>query len=179
MYLSHFRPWGIIDHEEPLCPIGDIAPGCLWLDDNVRVWAGDITQIIMVWNTSHNNIENQDQRQISNTNCTKSQNFNFSRPAFCDCLCPVPWSQVLSREWRCSWRSADRRCSNYIWVISIWLPIKVRFILEVWLDLVISWSWWKKTSTSEVTLNAMGKFDHYQSTTTKSHQPCAYCGDTL
>ena len=23
----------------------------------------------------------------------------------------------LSREWRCSWSSADRRCSNYIWVI--------------------------------------------------------------
>ena len=27
------------------------------------------------------------------------------------------WSRVLSREWRCSWSSADRRCSNYIWVI--------------------------------------------------------------
>ena len=22
------------------------------------------------------------------------------------------------REWRCSWSSADRRCSNYIWVIN-------------------------------------------------------------
>ena len=32
-------------------------------------------------------------------------------------LCPILWSQVLSREWRCSWSSADRRCSNYIWVI--------------------------------------------------------------
>ena len=32
-------------------------------------------------------------------------------------LCPTLWSQVLSREWRCSWSSADRRCSNYIWVI--------------------------------------------------------------
>ena len=28
------------------------------------------------------------------------------------------WSQVLSSEWRCSWSSADRRCSNYIWVIN-------------------------------------------------------------
>ena len=35
----------------------------------------------------------------------------------CSCLCPIQWSQVLSREWRCSWSSADRRCSNYIWVI--------------------------------------------------------------
>ena len=28
----------------------------------------------------------------------------------------IHWSQVLSREWRFSWSSADRRCSNYIWV---------------------------------------------------------------
>ena len=26
--------------------------------------------------------------------------------------------EVLRREWRCSWSSADRRCSNYIWFIS-------------------------------------------------------------
>ena len=25
---------------------------------------------------------------------------------------------MLSREWRCSWSSADRGCSNYIWVIN-------------------------------------------------------------
>ena len=30
---------------------------------------------------------------------------------------PQP-GQVLSRGWRCSWSSADRRCSNYIWVIN-------------------------------------------------------------
>ena len=34
------------------------------------------------------------------------------------CLCTIYWSQVLSREWRCSWSSADRRCSNYIWVVN-------------------------------------------------------------
>ena len=34
----------------------------------------------------------------------------------CSCLCPIHWSQMLSWEWRCSWSSADRRCSNYIWV---------------------------------------------------------------
>ena len=32
-------------------------------------------------------------------------------------LCPILWNQVLSREWRCSWSSANRRCSNYNWVI--------------------------------------------------------------
>ena len=36
----------------------------------------------------------------------------------CSGLCPIHWSQVLSWEWRCSWSSADRRCSNYIWVIN-------------------------------------------------------------
>ena len=32
----------------------------------------------------------------------------------CSGLCPIHWSQVLSWEWRCSWSSANRRCSNYI-----------------------------------------------------------------
>ena len=36
----------------------------------------------------------------------------------CSCLYPIRWSQVLSWEWRWSWSSADRRCSNYIWVIN-------------------------------------------------------------
>ena len=36
----------------------------------------------------------------------------------CSSLCLIHWCQVLSREWRCSWSSADRQCSNYIWVIS-------------------------------------------------------------
>ena len=35
----------------------------------------------------------------------------------CSCLCPIQWIQVSSGEWRCSWSSADRRCSSYIWVI--------------------------------------------------------------
>ena len=25
----------------------------------------------------------------------------------CSCLCPIHWSLVLSREWRCNWSSAD------------------------------------------------------------------------
>ena len=34
------------------------------------------------------------------------------------CLRSIHWSQLLSWKWRCSWSSADRRCSNYIWVIN-------------------------------------------------------------
>ena len=36
----------------------------------------------------------------------------------CSCPCPIHWRQVLSRDWRCSWSSADRWCSNYIWEIN-------------------------------------------------------------
>ena len=50
----------------------------------------------------------------------------------CICICPIYWSQVSSREWRCSWSSADRRCSNYIWVINNVIAYKVRLILETW-----------------------------------------------
>ena len=39
----------------------------------------------------------------------------------CSCLCAIYWSWVLSREWRWSWSSGDRRCSNYIWVINIFI----------------------------------------------------------
>ena len=35
----------------------------------------------------------------------------------CCCLCPINWSQLLSQEWRYSWSSADRLCSNCILVI--------------------------------------------------------------
>ena len=36
----------------------------------------------------------------------------------CSCLRPIHWSQVSSREWRFSWSSAYRRCSNYICVVN-------------------------------------------------------------
>ena len=54
--------------------------------------------------------------QTSNTSHTKSKNLFLV--SSCRCLCPIHWSQVLSWEWRCSWNSACRRCSNYIWVIN-------------------------------------------------------------
>ena len=36
----------------------------------------------------------------------------------CSCLCAIYQSHVSSWEWRCSRSNADRRCSNYIWVIN-------------------------------------------------------------
>ena len=49
-------------------------------------------------------------------------------------VCSIHRSQVLSREWRYSWSSSDRRCSNEIWVINNLLPTKLRLIFHVW--------WW-------------------------------------
>ena len=48
----------------------------------------------------------------------------------CSCLCLIPWSHVFSREWRCSWSNADRRCSHYIWVINKFIAYCL--ILEIW-----------------------------------------------
>ena len=54
----------------------------------------------------------------------------------CSCLRTIHWSQVFNGEWRCSWSSADRRCSDYIWDHSEWstisLSTQVRLILETW-----------------------------------------------
>ena len=56
-------------------------------------------------------------RKTSGISRTKSQNLNPSCiPLQLSSLHPV--KPVLSWEWRCSWSSADRRCSNYIWVIN-------------------------------------------------------------
>ena len=55
--------------------------------------------------------------KVSNIRRTKCHNLNFLVLAR-SCLCAIYWSQVLSGEWRCSWSSADRRCSNNIWVIN-------------------------------------------------------------
>ena len=55
----------------------------------------------------------------------------------CSCLRSIHWSQVLSWEWRCSWSSADRQCSNYIWVINNFIAYKgatyIRGFTVVWI----------------------------------------------
>ena len=52
----------------------------------------------------------------------------------CSYHCLNQWSQVFRQKWRypTGWSSADRPCSNYIWVINNLLPTKVRLILHVW-----------------------------------------------
>ena len=61
--------------------------------------------------------------QTSNISHTKSKQLNFLVLS-CSCLCPIHWSQMLSWEWRCSWSSVDRRCSNFIWAINKFMTSK-------------------------------------------------------
>ena len=55
--------------------------------------------------------------QFSNIRHTQSPNIKVSRLVLQLSL-PSPLKPMLSWKWRCSWSSADRRCSNYIWVIN-------------------------------------------------------------
>ena len=52
---------------------------------------------------------------------------------------------MLSREWRCSWSNANRRCSNYIWVRHNSGAYQVCLILEVW-GYIWFQIWWKKSN---------------------------------
>ena len=56
-------------------------------------------------------------RKSFNKNCKncKTEMFLISSSR---CLFPIHWGRVLGREWIYRWRSADRRCSNNIWVIN-------------------------------------------------------------
>ena len=56
--------------------------------------------------------------QTPNKSSTTSHHLMFLFSS-CSCLWPIHWNQVLSREWGCSWGSADRRCCfGYISVIN-------------------------------------------------------------
>ena len=62
-------------------------------------------------------LENIDSVKSLNIRRIKSQHLKKIIVLSCGCLCRIPWRQMLSRECRCSWSSADRRRSNYIWGI--------------------------------------------------------------
>ena len=61
---------------------------------------------------------------------TKSQNLNVSHLVL-HSYWPIHWSQMLNREWRCFWSSADRRCSNYVLVINNIIALWCALILEI------------------------------------------------
>ena len=76
---------------------------------------------VMVWYRQATSLF---ERQYTNT--------EMSLVSACSCLCAIYWSHILSGEWICSWSNADRRCSNYIWVINNLVAYQVRLILETW-----------------------------------------------
>ena len=57
-------------------------------------------------------------RKSSSIRHNKSQNLKYLLSSLEVVFAPFHWIQVWSREWRCTWTSTDKRCSNYIWVIS-------------------------------------------------------------
>ena len=73
--------------------------------------------------------------QTSNISHTEFQNLNVSHLVLQLSL-PNPLKEVLIWEWRCSWSSADRRCSNYIWginkFIAYWSATYIRCLKVVW-----------------------------------------------
>ena len=68
--------------------------------------------------------------KISNIRGTKSQMLNDSSLGLQLYLSnPL---KMLSREWRCSWSSAGRRCSNFIWVFRQLYCLLRCVLLQVW-----------------------------------------------
>ena len=93
---------------------------------------------------------------------------------------------MLSREWRCSGSSADRRCSDYIWVIDKFIAyygvfegiIRISMIHVMYWPMsfrVTLWYWGNYcTRIKEETLKYMGKIGWYQSTTKHSKTQTAW-----
>ena len=75
----------------------------------------------MFYKSCHPEICAENYRRISNISAPTLQT-EMSLVWSCSCLSLIHWSQILGREWRCNWSSADRRCSNYIWVINNFIP---------------------------------------------------------
>ena len=79
-------------------------------------------------------------RKISSIKRIRSPNSNVSHPILQLSL-PNPLKPGLSREWRFGWSSADRRCSNCIWVINNFIAYKgASYIKE--LTVIYIWLWY-------------------------------------
>ena len=72
-------------------------------------------------------LHNHTYHQTPTISHTKSKN-EMLLISCCSCICPIHWSQVLSREWRCNWTGAAPTTSEWSTIL---LP-EVRLILEVW-----------------------------------------------
>ena len=100
----------------------DYFGGDVWLYNGMSQWlAYDIQLVAEKVNAGYRKADMY--CKSSGIMYTKFQNLN-AYGLILQLPCPIYWSQVLSQEWRCSWSSADRWCSNYIWVISKFIAYK-------------------------------------------------------
>ena len=89
-----------------------------------------------LWCWNQNNLIND---KISNIRRSKSPNLNVSRLVL-QLYLAKPMKSVLSRKWRCSWSSADRRCSHYIWVIDNFIVYKgASYIRDLTVTMSMPW----------------------------------------
>ena len=106
-------PWTLLSGRV-LCRVPNLNWGHLQLDilhgseENIWNWAFaefmvQLVPVMICWDIGKAKTK-WDYRQTSNTRRTKAQLYLVS---FCSCLCPIYWSPVLSREWRCRCSSAD------------------------------------------------------------------------
>ena len=120
VFLIETAPWELSQYKDHLTsiriPIIKITPSCDHFSFVIRIPISGKT--IFELRQGPNLALIHGYCQTSSISSTKFQNFKMCLISSCSCLCPMHWSQVLSWEWRCSWSSADRRCSNYIWVIN-------------------------------------------------------------
>ena len=97
------------------------SPGDGTITDGVSVSSGPTRTIGWAWKISTisptSGSKCNTKHHTSNIRRTKSQHLNVLVSS-CRRHCPIHWSQVLGREWRWSWSSADMRCYNFIWVIN-------------------------------------------------------------
>ena len=76
----------------------------LWFDTR-KMWICYSSRIIFMY------------CHTSNIRCTKYQNSNASH-LILKLPLPNPLKPVVKSKWRCSWSSAKRWCSNYVWVVN-------------------------------------------------------------
>ena len=100
-----------LSHRHPISIHGIVCAG--WQDPCNPLWKIQISCITSMSGNDRN--YNTVKPLIKSAPNPKTSVFLVSA---CICLCAIYCSQVLSREGRCSWSSADRRCFNYIWVIN-------------------------------------------------------------
>ena len=92
----------------------DLDCSCLWIVDLYTLARASVALMEL----SSFVVKKHIRKNSNNIKCTKYQNLNMFLVLACSYLCTICWNQALSGEWRCSWSSADRQCSNYIWVIN-------------------------------------------------------------